>query len=289
MLMDLGPRTMSSKARTPLIAVVAVLALAQAVSSTQSQEASREPAPAANVARRLIDGYPGIVTGVEGNAVIFADGTTLPLDDGKSEKPFAAWLANPDIEDMLRLPYPVGAPATAPPRNFDPGRARNAAFFAKVYGDCKAHEVEAKLESVVWLPAKYGRTIKVTAINGVAAKLRAISAELDRLGPQFDVDLFPIGGTYACRNVAGTASRSAHAYGIAIDIALKHAHYWRWEKQRPDGTIAYRNAIPMEIVAVFEKHGFIWGGRWYHHDSMHFEYRPELLGQPSPPATTQKP
>ena len=34
----------------------------------------------------------------------------------------------------------------------------------------------------------------------------------------------------------------------------------------------------MEIVRIFEKHGFIWGGRWYHYDTMHFEYRPELLG-----------
>ncbi|MDD5211432.1 MAG: M15 family metallopeptidase, partial [Sulfuricurvum sp.] len=25
------------------------------------------------------------------------------------------------------------------------------------------------------------------------------------------------------------------------------------------------------------KYGFIWGGRWYHYDTMHFEYRPELL------------
>jgi peptidoglycan LD-endopeptidase CwlK len=30
-------------------------------------------------------------------------------------------------------------------------------------------------------------------------------------------------------------------------------------------------------VRVFEKHGFIWGGRWYHYDTMHFEYRPELI------------
>src|SRR5262245_1812136 len=27
----------------------------------------------------------------------------------------------------------------------------------------------------------------------------------------------------------------------------------------------------------FEKYGFIWGGHWYHYDTMHFEYRPELL------------
>ena len=35
--------------------------------------------------------------------------------------------------------------------------------------------------------------------------------------------------------------------------------------------------IPKEIVDVFEKYGFIWGGRWYHYDTMHFEYRPEFL------------
>ena len=40
---------------------------------------------------------------------------------------------------------------------------------------------------------------------------------------------------------------------------------------------AYKNRIPMEIVRIFEKHGFIWGGRWSHYDTMHFEYRPELL------------
>jgi hypothetical protein len=22
---------------------------------------------------------------------------------------------------------------------------------------------------------------------------------------------------------------------------------------------------------------FIWGGKWYHHDTMHFEYRPEIV------------
>jgi peptidoglycan LD-endopeptidase CwlK len=33
----------------------------------------------------------------------------------------------------------------------------------------------------------------------------------------------------------------------------------------------------MEIVKIFEKYGFIWGGKWYHYDTMHFEYRPELI------------
>jgi hypothetical protein len=35
--------------------------------------------------------------------------------------------------------------------------------------------------------------------------------------------------------------------------------------------------MPLEIIDIFERHGFIWGGKWYHYDTMHFEYRPELL------------
>ena len=44
-------------------------------------------------------------------------------------------------------------------------------------------------------------------------------------------------------------------------------------------SIKYANRIPLEIIRVFEKHGFIWGGRWYHYDTMHFEYRPEFLNK----------
>lgn len=231
----------------------------------------------AEIAQRLIAGYPGIVKGVEGNAVVFNDGTTLPLDDGTGEKSFDAWLAKPDIQDMFRLAYPVGTIAAAPSRDVDPGRARNAAFFAKVYGDCRQHQVAGKLITIPWLPKKYGRLIKVTPINGVAKKLRAISDDLDKLPARFNRFLFPIGGTYACRVIAGTDQASAHSYGIAIDIAVKPAHYWRWPKLPAGSDIPYRNAIPMEIIDAFEKHGFIWGGRWYHHDTMHFEYRPELF------------
>ncbi len=43
------------------------------------------------------------------------------------------------------------------------------------------------------------------------------------------------------------------------------------------GKHPFRNRIPLGIVTICEKHGFIWGGTWYHGDTMHFEYRPELL------------
>jgi hypothetical protein len=39
----------------------------------------------------------------------------------------------------------------------------------------------------------------------------------------------------------------------------------------------YPNQIPWPIILLFEKYGFIWGGKWHHFDTMHFEYRPELF------------
>ena len=53
--------------------------------------------------------------------------------------------------------------------------------------------------------------------------------------------------------------------------------YWLWQKPGPDGLLVPKNRMPMEVVEAFERHGFIWGGRWHHYDTMHFEYRPELL------------
>jgi hypothetical protein len=130
---------------------------------------------------------------------------------------------------------------------------------------------------VVWLPQKWGRALKITRVNGVADKLRAVSAELDALPAAFDKYLLPPAGTYNCRVIAGTDRVSPHGLGIAIDIATQQSHYWRWTKPDAAGRYPYRNAIPKEIVDIFERHGFIWGGRWYHYDTMHFEYRPELI------------
>jgi hypothetical protein len=87
----------------------------------------------------------------------------------------------------------------------------------------------------------------------------------------------PSAGTFNCRLIAGTRRVSVHAYGAAIDINTAFAHYWRWAKPDTQGRFTYKNAIPIEIVEIFERHGFIWGGKWYHYDTMHFEYRPELI------------
>lgn len=253
------------------LVLLAVCSTAPAASQTPSR---------VEIAARLKAAYPAFITAIDGNDIVFADGTKLPLDDGAGPKPFDAWLDHPDVEDTFEFPYPANTPAAAPAPNIDPGRARNTAFFTKIYGDCRSGGVTSSLVDIVWLPKKSGQRLQVTTLNGAAKAFEAVNADLDALPASFDDFLTTPGGTYNCRLIAGTESLSAHGYGIAIDIAVKHAHYWRWAKGGPAGAIEYQNAIPMEIVAIFEKHGFIWGGRWHHYDTMHFEYRPELIVKP---------
>ncbi len=246
-----------------------------------SQAATRLPANRDQVAERLLRAYPEFVAGISENEVLFADGTILPFDDGIANKTDKDWITNPDIEDMFAYRYPAGAPALVPETNFDPGRARNTAFFSKIYGNCRKGEVDKHLVKVVWLPKTYGRSVSFTKLNGAAEMLSRVSAELDHLPPAYKVYLLPPAGTYNCRSVAGTNDPSAHGYGIAIDISLKRTSYWRWKMLTPSSPVNYSNNVPVEIVRIFEKHGFIWGGRWHHYDTMHFEYRPELLPAPN--------
>jgi hypothetical protein len=248
-------------------ATVVGLALVALVSSAIAED------PAATV---LLRAYPEQLSSIEGSGpatqLVWRDGTRMAFSDGGLEKNTAAWLASPDLRDMFRHRYP-GGDGSQPPRT-DPGRARPAAFFTKIYGNCRNGGVTPHLVDVVWLPTKSGQRLKVTRINGVAQRLQAISNALDALPASFDRYLKPSAGTYVCRPIAGTQSPSAHSFGIAIDLSTAYADYWRWS---PGGISAYQNKIPPDIVRIFEAHGFIWGGRWQHFDTMHFEYRPELL------------
>jgi hypothetical protein len=217
---------------------------------------------------RLVRAYPDYLSRHDATWLYLKDGRKFALSDGRSGKTFDEMLEHPDIDDMFYAAYPAGAPIAAPAD--DPGRVRYAPLFDAMYGDCRRGAL--KLRSIAWLPRHGGGTVAITAVNGVDKALAAVSAELDAL-PQRDMKyLIPNSGTYNCRTVAGSTARSAHGWGIAIDLNSAAAEYWRWS---PSG---WHNRIPEEIVRVFERHGFIWGGRWRHYDTMHFEYRPELIG-----------
>jgi len=236
----------------------------------------RNPADLAVHLGRLVAAYPGTVAGYDDKDLILVDGTRLPLSDGRDDKSFDELLNSPDVGDMFALAYPSGGALEPPPEDFDPGRVRVEALFRALYGDCSKGEVWTKMRKVPWLPKHGGGTVSFTTAQGADKALEAASRELDQLPSPFIKYLMPTAGTYNCRAIAGTSRMSMHAYGAAIDINTKHTTYWQWEKPGADGLCQWSNRIPAEIVAIFEKHGFAWGGRWYHFDTMHFEYRPEL-------------
>jgi len=220
---------------------------------------------------RLVRAYPGMLCGVEENAALWCDGARMPFDDGRP-KSFDEKLDAADLEDQMSIAYPPQAP---PRKDEDPGRIRSAAFFEKMYGAARA-EVSKNLEVVAWLPGLSNAKVSMTRVNGVAKKLAEISREISRLDRAIAAKVRRPGGGFAWRDIAGTKRPSPHAFGIAIDVAVGRSHYWRWDKARL-GELGRRfDDIPEAVVRIFERRGFIWGGRWYHYDTMHFEYRPEL-------------
>jgi hypothetical protein len=226
---------------------------------------------------RLVAAYPDTLAGHDAKTLRWHDGTAMALSGGADGKTFSERLRHASITDQLSIPYPRGPLGKPPAVNADPGRFRNTVFFQKMYGDCRNNKVTPHLVSLTWLPKGWGQSIRITSVNGVDARLRAVSEEIDALPEKIKRAAYPIAGTYKCRAVADTGQPSAHGYGIAIDLNLAFSDYWYWRPHA--GAVVYRNRMPQEIVAAFEKHGFIWGGKWYHYDTMHFEYRPELLAR----------
>ncbi len=227
----------------------------------------------------LVAAYPDALLRHDADRIYWRDGTSMPVSDGIADKSFERLLKDASILDQFRLPYPRGALSQPPAVNDDPGRFRNEAFFLKLYGDCRKGEVQRHMVPIVWLPKTWGRRIEVSNVNDIAGHLTAVSAEIEALPEAVKRAAYPIAGVFNCRPVAGTGRLSMHAYAAAIDLNIAFSDYWLWQKPT-GGLIPYHNRMPQQIVDIFERHGFIWGGKWYNYDTMHFEYRPELLGMP---------
>lgn len=223
--------------------------------------------------KKLMLAYPDYIDSVDENYLYWKDGEKMIYDDGK-EKTFEERLDNPDLEDMMWQEYTAGKEYEIPKKDFDPGRIRYEPFFFKIYGS-SASEVKSNMVTISWMPKSTNSKVSIMELNDVSLQLKAVSDELDKLPENLKKYVTKTAGTFYWRNIAGTNRLSTHSFGIAIDINTDYSDYWLWDK-----SMKYKNRIPMEIVEIFENYGFIWGGKWYHYDTMHFEYRPELLVYP---------
>lgn len=215
-----------------------------------------------------------------GNEIQFQDGTVFRWDDGR-QKTFDQKLQNGDLEDMFSIPYKVGKMTGVPKVNEDPGRIRVEALFKKLFGENEAQIRKDLVEVAPW-DNNVSPKLFISKKFGAAKALTNVSNKLKTLlkkRPEFKKFLVgPIGGTFTYRKVAGTERLSNHSFGTAIDIVVAQSAYWKWDFDKT-GKFSYSNKIPQEIIDIFESEKFIWGGKWYHYDTMHFEYRPELFCQ----------
>ena len=130
----------------------------------------------------------------------------------------------------------------------------------------------------------------ITVHHNIAEKIRLIDSKIHLLAktdPEVRSYLKNISSIEAFnwRNIAGSDHKSNHSFGIAIDILPKKYHkktiYWSWEQEKNrDWMLLPQSRLwapPDPVVKIFLEERFIWGGNWDKYDTMHFEYRPELI------------
>ncbi|GAB7007562.1 hypothetical protein JCM18899A_50370 [Nocardioides sp. AN3] len=99
----------------------------------------------------------------------------------------------------------------------------------------------------------------VTCNKAIFPQLRGALGEVISRGLTGKIHRNQYAGCYYPRFIAGTQSLSNHAFGLALDLNVPG-------NQR--GTVGQ---MDRSVVAIFEKWGFTWGGRWHYTDPMHFE------------------
>ena len=161
---------------------------------------------------------------------------------------------------------------------------RHPALMNALWGIENIQSANASIESIVFL----GKEVRVH--HEIIDPLKQVEKEILNTAKRNQVvrawitRLFRADG-FVWRTISGSANRSLHSYGIAIDLTLREYSnkqiYWRWSKPfYPEWwAIPYKDRYfpPNPVIQAFEKYGFIWGGKWFFFDQVHFEYRPELM------------
>ncbi len=266
--------------KCPHLIIIAATALCSVNACSQTQESNTISIEKADSTlstaeiplgvRALLASYPEFIKSYSDGSITLSNGEEVIYDD-KKVKSSVERMDNADIEDMFTQPYDTSV--WMPAQNYDPGRIRNEKLMKYMYGGT-VQEVSKNLVKVKW----FNQQLRFSKINGAADSLRAVEKELSALPASYR-KYFDQSSTFNWRKVRGSDRLSAHSYGMTIDICTKYSDFWRWKNPGKEETdeITYVNRIPKEIIRIFEKHGFISGARWYHYDTMHFEFRPDLI------------
>lgn len=167
-------------------------------------------------------------------------------------------------------------------RRYEP--APNYSFHHLVYQGKTKNEIIKQLRKIKF----FG--IEIWVHKRIRTALKRIEKQiilLQKSDPAVRLFIKTIGSCWGFnwRVIADSGKLSNHCWGTAIDILPKNYRnqkiYWYWEAVKNNEWMKTpphkRWAPPEAVIAIFEKEGFIWGGKWDLWDNMHFEYRPELI------------
>ncbi len=258
------------------------------------------PSRAESVMKAIADAYPRQIVGpavfqngdwtvtVRGELFYYAEGRMLPehLKDSYAEydpQPFYRYPEElPPWEPASEEENAVRRASENRRRENPPKRA--PLFFDALYRAHSRDESYARVKTLKFL----GRNIMVH--YNILEQLALVEEEIYRdavnnAEVRSWIDSIEQIDGWNWRIIADTNSRSFHSYGTALDFiptSLKGLQtYWLWTAgwHSEWWNIPYTERFhpPEKVVEAFEKYGFIWGGKWGLFDTMHFEYRPEIL------------
>ncbi len=218
----------------------------------------------------------------------WANGRLLPESRRDHWKEYAALGFYSYPRSLPRLPNLDGQTAARLRASVDKGRTRPPRRSEEFLGALLRAPTRAATEARLFTTEIAGFSVNIH--ERLREPVASLSKEIERLRlfdpavAAFLGQLAEMNG-YNYRFVEGTRSRSLHSYGTAIDLIPKsyggRHTYWQWAMSDVEDwwTIPYekRWMPPLALVAAFERQGFVWGGKWLLFDTMHFEYRPEIL------------
>ncbi len=186
-----------------------------------------------------------------------------------------------EFVEMMRMRYAGDGPGD----NVWIERGRHQAFYEALYGVTSLQEADRAMERTTFLG--YGTRVHpmlIEPLQRVEADIYDAASD-DESVAAFVRNIRQVSGFY-WRDIFGSASRSFHSYGAAVDLLPRNWRggfgYWRWAQQ--SGVVEWwslplqlRFTVPQPIVDAFERHDFVWGGKWVGFDPIHFEYRPEVI------------
>lgn len=232
------------------------------------------------------NGEPAVAAG--GKKFLWAEGKLLPEEKLKDKEKYRSYGFYPYREEMPPVPSVGDEKALEMIKRYTNAREnlpRDNSFLATLYHGFSLKEILPHIKEIFFM----GFDLEVH--EDILPALKAVEGEVKRAIEKGDTKLKDFIASleglsaFNWRRIEDSNSRSFHSYGIAIDFLAKDYRkkpvYWNWTRVYDDNWYttphSKRWMPPKSMIKIFEDYGFIWGGKWFFYDNMHFEYRPELL------------